>query len=124
MAETTPNSASPSSTSNAPWELTPEDVVELQRRGDDFLLLDCRSGEEWESGGIKGAISLPLQQMSTRCPELEPHRKRPIVIYCRTGRRSVIVAKFLKLAGFDHVRSMAGGYEAWTSMNTTAAGND
>ena len=63
----------------------------------------------------RGRDQLPLQQFSTRFNELEGHRDKPIVIFCRTGSRSVIVAKFLRMAGFG-VRSMSGGYEAWKTL--------
>ena len=101
------------SVDNAPWEVTIGCVAELIQRDEDFLLLDCRTQEEWETNGIEGAVNLPLQQFSTRCHELEHLRSRPIVIYCRTGRRSAIVTKYLHMTGFLHVRSMAGGIEAW-----------
>ncbi|MEE2908258.1 MAG: rhodanese-like domain-containing protein, partial [Planctomycetota bacterium] len=65
--------------------------------------------------------NLPLQQFSTRGQELAVHRERPIVIYCRTGRRSAIVAKYLHLSGFLHVRSMAGGMEAWTEDSRSSS---
>ena len=103
---------------NSEWEISHETVRQLMENGEDFLLLDCRTQMEWENGAIQNAVNLPLQQFSTRFCELENHRKRPIVIYCRTGSRSVIVAKFLQLAGFEHVRSMSGGYEAWTDTAT------
>tara|TARA_B100001059_G_scaffold1560_1_gene1317 strand:- start:26487 stop:26861 length:375 start_codon:yes stop_codon:yes gene_type:complete len=104
---------------NAPWELAPETVHQLMQKEEDFLLIDCRTAMEWEDGSIDNALNLPLQQFSTRFNELEAHRDKPIVIFCRTGSRSVIVAKFLRLAGFEHVRSMSGGYEAWGTLPTT-----
>lgn len=101
---------------NSPWEVTPLDVQALLEQGQAFLLLDCRTAEEWESGAIERSMNLPLQQVSTRSVELNPHRNQPIITYCRTGRRSIVVAKYLRLSGFLHVRSMAGGYQAWVEM--------
>ncbi|MCH2153668.1 MAG: rhodanese-like domain-containing protein [Phycisphaerales bacterium] len=102
---------------NSNWEVSPQQVCQLLQSGEDFLLMDCRSHEEWEAGRINGATCLPLQEMSTRLSELESNRNRAIVIYCRTGRRSAIVAKFLSMTGYPHVRSMAGGIEAWDQLN-------
>lgn len=106
---------------NKPWEVTIAYVRALLQRGEDFLLLDCRSVEEWETASIEGAMNLPLQQFSTRGQELDAYRDRPIVIYCRTGRRSAIVAKYLQMSGFSHVRSMAGGIEAWTEYTKSSS---
>ena len=102
---------------NTTWEITPLDVQDLLRHEQDFLLLDCRTAEEWETDAIKGSMNIPLQQVSTRTVELDSHRSQPIIAYCRTGRRSIVVAKYLRLAGFLHVRSMAGGYEAWIAIS-------
>ena len=101
---------------NSNWEVSPQQVCQLMDSSEDFLLMDCRSREEWDAGRINGAICLPLQEMSTRLTELESNRDRAIVIYCRTGRRSAIVAKFLSMTGYSHVRSMAGGIEAWHEL--------
>ena len=105
--------ASPLAFDNTAWELSTTMVRTLILQEQDLLLLDCRTSEEFEAGHLPGAVLLPLQEMTTRGHELLPHRDRPTVIYCRTGRRSAIVAKFLGLAGHAHVRSMAGGIEAW-----------
>ncbi len=112
-------SGHPTPLDNSNWELTPDTVRQLIEKGEDFLLLDCRTPMEWETGSIDHAINLPLQQFSTRFSEVEPHRDKPIVVFCKSGNRSVIVAKFLQLAGFKHVRSMSGGYEAWINHSTT-----
>tara|TARA_Y100000589_G_scaffold312871_1_gene333645 strand:+ start:43 stop:417 length:375 start_codon:yes stop_codon:yes gene_type:complete len=108
----------PTPLDNSPWEVTPQEVHQLVHKGEDFLLLDCRTSMEWEDGSIHNAIHLPLQQFSTRFNEIETHREKPIVVFCKSGNRSVIVAKFLQLAGFRHVRSMSGGYEQWLTIAT------
>ncbi len=103
--------------------MTTSCVARLIDRGEEFLLVDCRTKEEWEADGLQDALNLPLQQCSTRMHELEAHRTRPIVTYCRTGRRSAIVTKYLHMSGFLHVRSMAGGIEAWLEHSSSKSGH-
>ena len=106
---------------NSAWELSTEQVRGLIAAQNDLLLLDCRTRDEFEADHLPNAMLLPLQEMTTRGVELNPHRDRPTVIYCRTGRRSAIVAKFLELAGHRYVRSMAGGIEAWRAEESADA---
>ena len=90
----------------------------VQRRldeGEDILLLDCRTQEEWITCHIKGAILIPLQEMSLRAVELESHRHRPIVVYCHRGPRSMIITRLLRHIGFDDVHAMQGGIDRWSA---------
>lgn len=101
-----------------PWELSSDELVAMQQSQDPPLLLDCRTHDEFHSGHLPGATCVALQQMSLRLPDLEPHRDARIVVYCRTGRRSRIVARYLSHCGFQHVWSLASGIEGWTGPTT------
>src|SRR5262245_25874236 len=71
------------------------------------LLLDVRSVEEFESGHVEGAKLVPHDQVGARLDEiaswLEGDRGKPIVVYCRAGRRSKIAKQTLEQAGFTQV---------------------
>jgi rhodanese-related sulfurtransferase/DNA-binding transcriptional ArsR family regulator len=56
---------------------------ELWRRvqGGDVVVLDVRPAEEYASGHIPGAISIPLNDLESRLHELPPNAE--IVAYCR-----------------------------------------
>ena len=75
------------------------------------LLLDVRTVGEWKSGRIAGATHVPLIDLVARCGELPASRS--IVVYCATGMRSRIAAGVLLKKGFDDVRNMTGGINAW-----------
>jgi rhodanese-related sulfurtransferase len=47
----------------------------------DVVLVDVRPAEEFEAGHIKGARSIPLEELEDRLAELPPDRE--IVAYCR-----------------------------------------
>lgn len=88
------------------------------------VLIDVREPEEYRAGRIPSAINLPrgvLEFQIDGHPALaEPnapalaHRRRPIVVYCRTGGRAALAAQALQRLGFEDVRSIAGGIVAWT----------
>lgn len=81
---------------------------------DDPLLLDCRTHAEHAWASIDGSVLIPMDELGDRLDELDGWRDRPIVVYCHHGRRSLIVTRALRRAGFADVRSMAGGIEAWS----------
>lgn len=80
------------------------------------LLLDVRTPEEFASGHVEGALNIDHSQVSARLEEIaglvEGDRHKPIVVYCRSGRRSGLAKQTLEAAGFDRVTNL-GGYRDW-----------
>lgn len=95
------------------WEITPREVKAMLDDGKKFLLIDCRTPGEQQITTIDGARLVPLQQLEQRCVELKGHEDDEIVVYCRSGGRSLQFAHFLRSHGFGKVRSMAGGILLW-----------
>ncbi|MFD5397550.1 rhodanese-like domain-containing protein [Streptomyces sp. NPDC127097] len=73
-------------------------------------LIDVRNPAEYEAGALPGARNLPLAGLPHHIAELDP--SRPVVLYCRSGNRSVIAAALLEAHGFTEVCDVIGGYEA------------
>jgi rhodanese-related sulfurtransferase len=92
-------------------ELTPSEFVARRDRGEPLTLLDVR--EEWELGvaSVPGIVHIPMGEVAGRLEELD--RDREVVVLCRSGRRSLEVAKFLQQNGFKAV-NLAGGILAWS----------
>ena len=93
------------------------EVDELRRRlasGDRIVLLDVRQTEEFASppGHLPGAINVPLGELSGRIPDLA-QRQQPIVVVCKTDRRSARAATELQTAGLRHVAVLRGGTDGW-----------
>ena len=42
-----------------------------------------------------------------------PSRRRPIVLYCQSGLRSMLAAKALKDLGYENVTNLQGGFQKW-----------
>lgn len=100
--------------------MTPADVAGLRAQFEDLLILDCRTELEYRERHVHDAMLIPLQEMSIRASELDHWRRRLVLIYCRTGRRSRIVARYLSERGFACVRSVAGGIESWEQHDPEA----
>lgn len=73
--------------------------------------VDVRELHEWDEARMPGSVHIPLGQLAHRFGELDP--TRPVVAVCRSGRRSLDAGAILLAAGFNDVRSLAGGLIAW-----------
>ena len=87
---------------------------ELKKRldQDEVLLIDVREPAEHRSECIDGACLIPLSEISI---DKLPSAKRPIVIHCRSGKRSAdACAKLLAINPSLDVVSLEGGIVAWS----------
>jgi rhodanese-related sulfurtransferase len=73
--------------------------------------IDVREAEEWDAGRMAGSVWIPLGQFGSRMHELPDG---PLVIVCRSGARSGMVADALVSAGRD-ASNLAGGLKAWVA---------
>ncbi len=79
----------------------------------DIHILDVREPEETVIGEAKIADAqiIPLGSLRDRLGEVP--RDKPVVAFCRSGRRSVMAVSILQEAGIDKVANIAGGYLRW-----------
>ncbi|MEY3896831.1 MAG: hypothetical protein RLZZ214_2351 [Verrucomicrobiota bacterium] len=77
-------------------------------------ILDVRTKEEFATGHLAKAVLIPWtdKDFATRAAkELDPGK--PLLVYCRSGRRSAEAAAALAKLGFTDVRNVEGGILAW-----------
>lgn len=101
----------------APHEISPSDVVKKVRDNKDVILLDVRTLEEYEEIHLKGALLLPVQELSqetlTSIGLGEDAKDKEIVLYCRSGARSQTAYNVMKSLGYTNIKSVAGGMIHW-----------
>jgi rhodanese-related sulfurtransferase len=88
------------------------------------VIVDVREPSETASGYAAGAVLMPLSKMEAKAPEWDAFvkslkKEQTVVVYCRSGRRSSVVAEELKARGFT-VKNM-GGFSGWTSAGLPTA---
>lgn len=93
-------------------EISPTEFVARRERGDDLLLLDVREPHELAIATVPGVVHIPMGQVPERLAELDPARE--IVVLCRSGGRSLQVARFLESRGYGSVANLTGGTLAWS----------
>jgi phage shock protein E len=69
-------------------------------------VLDVRSVAEFRGGAYRGAINVPLGELSAKLGRIP--KDKPVVVYCASGSRSAMAARMLRKAGYADV-SNAGG---------------
>ncbi|HWC73944.1 MAG TPA: molybdopterin-synthase adenylyltransferase MoeB [Gemmatimonadales bacterium] len=93
-------------------EISAQDLYRERGRKPNLVLLDVREPREIEIAHIDGARYIPLRELPRRLAELPGHGE--IVTICHHGQRSLKARDMLVGAGFNHVRSLAGGIDAWS----------
>lgn len=69
-------------------------------------IVDVRTPEEFRGGSYPGAVNIPLQDIGRRLSELP--KNKAVVVFCRSGSRSAMAARFMKKAGFADVVNAGG----------------
>jgi len=92
-------------------ELTPTEFAAQRAAGSDAVLLDVREPWELKVARLAGAVHVPMAQLAERLADLDPQRE--VVVLCRSGARSLAVARFLEARGFRSVANLSGGILAW-----------
>ena len=91
-------------------------VEELKQRmemHDAPILIDVREADEVAICAIPGSIHVPMGDIPSRLSELDRHAEEEVVVYCHHGMRSASVKAFLRNHGFEKVRNLTGGINAW-----------
>lgn len=94
-------------------------ATEVQRRlaaKERLVIVDVRGPEEYASGHIPGAISVPLSGLDQAATKLDPDTET--VLVCARGSRSLVAYQKLKARGFSRLHSMPGGMSAWQGAVT------
>jgi adenylyltransferase/sulfurtransferase len=93
-------------------DITPTELAEKLKRGDDFDLIDVREPQELNIAALPGARLIPLGAFEAAIPSLNPARE--IVVICRSGSRSGYAVQALEQRGFQRARNLVGGLLAWS----------
>ncbi|MFF4693305.1 rhodanese-like domain-containing protein [Streptomyces sp. NPDC001307] len=78
------------------------------------LLLDVREADEWQAGHAPGAVHLPLTALAAGAGLPADAPKRPVIVMCRSGRRSQKAVELLRARGVEAV-DVIGGMQEWAA---------
>lgn len=85
-------------------------VTEFRNLDFEYQLVDVRTPEEFIEGAIEGAENIDYFSAEFMAEMNKFDKEKPLVLYCRSGRRSANAAENLIKAGFKEVYNVEGGY--------------
>ncbi|TQV63018.1 MAG: rhodanese-like domain-containing protein [Sulfurovum sp.] len=96
--------------------LSPMEVSKLLENDTNVTLLDVRTPQEFASEHIEGATLIPVSDLEQNLDKLQDAKNKKILVYCRSGSRSVTASRILLEHGFSPI-NMSGGINQWKSEN-------
>lgn len=98
---------------DAAMQIAPRELANRIASGEKVYLLDVRTREEWET--VKLADSHLFTQDLMQEILAQESKTDLLVIYDHTGTRSLDAAAFFQGHGFENVKSLRGGIDAWSA---------
>ena len=89
-------------------KITAEQAKKIMDDNQDFILLDVRTYDEWVESRIEGAVQIPDTEIRSRAADELPNKTALILVYCRSGRRSVNAANALVEMGYSNIYDFGG----------------
>ena len=93
-------------------QIEPRELSDRLNGGEKISLLDVRTREEYEAVRLQGAQRFTqelMQEISSTWP-----RENLLVVYDHQGMRSMDAAAYFQGHGFENVKSLRGGIDAWS----------
>lgn len=101
---------------NAQVKFNRLNVEEFQKAiaEDGVQVLDVRTDQEYKNGHIANAINMDVLSNITFKQQIEALDKtKPLYVYCRSGKRSLMALRILQKKGFVSIWDLKGGYQEW-----------
>ncbi|MBR4714364.1 MAG: rhodanese-like domain-containing protein [Paludibacteraceae bacterium] len=94
--------------------ISPQEFHDMITKDSTLQVVDVRTPQEFAAGHIKGA-----QNVDFRSPDFEKNiakavkKRKTVLVYCRSGKRSLNAMNLMVKNGFKDVYNMEGGILAW-----------
>lgn len=93
-------------------------------KADSMQLLDVRTPQEYAEGHIDGALNIDVRYDDfQKMAEKDLSKDSTILVYCRSGRRSMDAAKILTKLGYKVV-NLKGGIIEWKEEGLPVTGEE
>ena len=93
--------------------ITAEEAKRIMDSKEKCQIVDVRSEDEFESGHIPGAVCIPNETIGLGVKSILTDPEEMLLVYCRSGVRSVMAAEKFCMIGYKNVLEF-GGILDWT----------
>lgn len=83
-------------------------AITLLENDDNVSLLDVRTIQEYKEGHLRDATLIPVDALGKNLGMLKQDKNKKIIVYCRTGSRSVSASRILSDNGFTPLNVKGG----------------
>ncbi|HFQ61379.1 MAG TPA: rhodanese-like domain-containing protein [Epsilonproteobacteria bacterium] len=83
-------------------------ALQLLENDNNVSLLDVRTIAEYKEGHLRDATLIPVQALSQNLGMLKMDKNKKMIVYCRTGSRSVAASRILEENGFTPLNVKGG----------------
>lgn len=80
-----------------------------------YTIIDVRTPEEYEEGHIEGAQNMNIKSEAFVIEIEKLSKSDTLLVYCRSGKRSLYAAQVLVSFGFVKIYDLEGGFLNWKS---------
>lgn len=91
-------------------EVTVQELKNLIDGNEEFQLIDVREPFEYEVSNLNG-VNIPLAGIIIESDKIS--KDIPVIIQCRSGKRSAQAVMLLEQQGFTNLSNLVGGILAW-----------
>jgi len=91
-------------------EISVEELKEKIDNNEDFQLIDVRETFEYDTSNLNGE-NIPLANVLLEKSKIS--KEKPVIIHCRSGKRSAQAIKLLENEGYTNLANLKGGILAW-----------
>lgn len=96
------------------FAISPKELKARLDKGDKLVLMDVREDWEYSLAKLDGSILIPLGTLPQSLAQL--NRDSEIIAICHHGMRSADATNFLLQQGFQNVKNLVGGIDAWSTQ--------
>ena len=93
-------------------EISVQELKVKKDKGEDFQLIDVREDFEYEMSNL-GGLLIPLGGILIEANKVD--KAKPVVVMCRSGKRSAAAIMQLEQHGFTNLYNLKGGILAWAA---------
>ena len=101
-------------------------VTEFRKgiKRENAIILDVRTPEEYAEGHLRNSVNInwkDQEEFKAKVAELD--KTKALYVYCRSGGRSEKASEWLRMNGFNNVKDLDGGIQAWEKAGKRVSKN-
>ncbi len=89
-------------------QISMEEAVTMMTEEEDYIILDVRRADEFAAGHIPNAINVANESIGSEEIPALPDKDQLILVYCRSGNRSVQASQKLVELGYTNIVEFGG----------------